>query len=234
MDRVKQPVRAIAFDLDGLMFNTEEIYIEVAARMLRRRGHELDMALIRQMMGRPTRVGLPLMIEWYGLDDDVSVLEEETQGIFHELLPAALAPLPGLLELLELVDRLKLPKAIATSSRRRYLDYVLELAQLPTQFDFVLTAEDVINGKPDPEIYCRAADQFGVPTSSMLVLEDSEHGSQASVAAGAITVVVPGPHNAVACYPDTAWILERLDDPRLMARLNGNIASDVVCDCGES
>jgi HAD superfamily hydrolase (TIGR01509 family) len=174
------------------------------------------------------------MKAWYALDDDVALLEEETQRHFDELLPASLAPLPGLLELLELLDRLKLPKAIATSSRRRYLDYVLQLAQLPTEFDFVLTAEDVVHGKPDPEIYRRAAKRFGLPTAAMLVLEDSEHGCQAAVAAGAITVVVPGPHNALARYPDVALKFERLNDPRLLAQFGIGVASDVMCDRGES
>jgi HAD superfamily hydrolase (TIGR01509 family) len=210
-------VQAIAFDLDGLMFNTEEIYIDVAARMLQRRGHELDMRLIQQMMGRPARVGLPLMIEWYGLSDEVAALEEETQTIFELLLPQSLAPLPGLLELIERVDRLGLPKAIATSSRRHYLDYVLDLAQLPTQFDFVLTAEDVQHGKPDPEIYRRAAQQFGLPPAAMLVLEDSEHGCRAAMAAGAITVAVPGPHNALAKYPGVDLQIDCLNDPRLFS-----------------
>ena len=59
-------VRAVAFDLDGLMFNTEEIYVDVAGQMLNRRGHELDMDVIHQMMGRPAKTGLPIMmpIRW--------------------------------------------------------------------------------------------------------------------------------------------------------------------------
>jgi pseudouridine-5'-monophosphatase len=221
-----QRVQAVAFDLDGLMFNTEEIYIEVATQVLRRRGHALDLKLIHQMMGRPARTGLPLMIEWYRLDDDVGTLEDETQRIFDALLPASLAPLPGLLELIERVDQLRLPKAIATSSRRRYLEYVLDLARLPTQFDFFLTAEDVEQGKPHPEIYQRAAGQFGFPPAAMLVLEDSEHGCRAAMAAGAITVVVPGRHNALVKYPDVDLQVDCLNDPRLLKRLESRAARD--------
>jgi HAD superfamily hydrolase (TIGR01509 family) len=219
MSESNQPVQAVAFDLDGLMFNTEEIYIDVAARLLGRRGHELDLRPIQQMMGRPAKTGLPIMIQWYGLADDVATLERETQEIFDQLLPECLAPLPGLPELLQLVDSLRLPKAIVTSSRRRYLQQILELAQLPTQFDFLLTAEDVQHGKPHPEIYLRAAARFGVEPAAMLVLEDSEHGCQSAVAAGAITVAVPGTHNAHAQYPPVDLRIDSLADPRLLARL---------------
>ncbi len=204
MTKSEPSVQAVAFDLDGLMFNTEEIYIEVAAQMLRRRGHALDMRLIHEMMGRPAKTGLPIMIKWYDLDDDVATLERETQEIFDRLLPTALAPQPGLRDLLDLLDTLQLPKAIATSSRRSYLDRVLDLAQLNTRFEFFLTAEDVEQGKPHPEIYLRAAQRFGIVPEYLLVLEDSEFGCQAGVAAGAITVAIPGAHNPQAAYPQRA------------------------------
>jgi pseudouridine 5'-phosphatase len=219
MTRSDAEVQAVAFDLDGLMFNTEEIYIEVAEVMLRRRGRVLDMRLIHQMMGRPARTGLPIMIQWYDLDDDVETLEHETQEIFDQLLPQALAPQPGLLQLMEVVDSLHLPKAIATSSRRRYVERVLALADLPTRFDFYLTAEDVQHGKPHPEIYLRAAQRFGIQPARMMVLEDSEFGCQAGVAAGAVTIAVPGNHNAHAVYPSAALRAEVLNDAQVLDRL---------------
>jgi HAD superfamily hydrolase (TIGR01509 family) len=215
-------IRAIAFDLDGLMFNTEEIYVEVAARMLKRRGHPLDMRLIEQMMGRPAKTGLPIMIDWYGLTDDVEGLERETQEIFDELLPQCLAPQPGLLELLDCLDRWQLPKAIATSSRLRYLERVLGLARLPTQFDFLLTAEDIEHGKPHPEIYQKAAARFGVEPSAMLVLEDSLFGCQSALAAGAVTVAIPGAHNPHVEYPQGAVRVARLDDDWVLSRMRPN------------
>ena len=176
-----QLVRAVAFDLDGLMFNTEEIYVDVARQMLNRRGHELDMDVIHQMMGRPAKTGLPIMIAHYDLTDDVAALEEETEQIFQGLLPQSLAPLPGLYELLQRLDEAAIPKAIATSSRRRYVEKILQLAQLPTRFEFLLTAEDVEHGKPHPvEIYLPRRRTVSVSPSAMMVLEDSEHGCQAA------------------------------------------------------
>ncbi len=221
------PLRAVAFDLDGLMFNTEDLYTQVAEDLLLRRGRVLDAELLRQMMGLPARVGLPLMIRWYGLEDSVEQLELETQEIFEALLPVALAPMPGLLPLLELLDGLGIPKAIATSSRRSYLERVLTLANLPSVFDFCLTAEDVVDGKPHPEIYLKAAHCFGIDASRMLVLEDSEHGCQAAVAAAAITVAVPAAHNHPSDYPGIHLRAESLQDPRVHELIRGGYAAQL-------
>src|SRR5690606_31382851 len=107
---------AVAFDLDGLMFNTEEIYGEVARTMMAGRGHELDESLLLAMMGRPARDAFPLMIRHYQLTDTSEQLAHETSLLFQQMLPQTLAPMPGLLDFLELCDTRGLPKAVATSS----------------------------------------------------------------------------------------------------------------------
>jgi len=213
--RAQMAVRAVAFDLDGLMFNTEDLYVRVADDMLTRRNLTLDMRLIHNMMGRPARVALPLMIDWYKLDESVEQLERETQDIFFRILPASLRPMPGLLDLLQELEQRGCAKAIATSSRRDYVDRVLEIAQLPAQFDFMLTADDVLHGKPDPEIYRTAAERFGVVPREMVVLEDSVNGCRAALAAEAITVAVPTEQSQHQEYPPVQLRASSLSDVRL-------------------
>ena len=215
-------IQAVAFDLDGLMFNTETLYIQVAEEMLLRRGHQLDMRMIHKMMGLPANVAYQIMIQWYELTDCVEKLEAETRDLFDRLLPVSLAPMPGLLELLREIDRVGLPKAIVTSSGRQQLERILDTAQLPAAFDFTLTADDVDQGKPHPEIYQMAAGRFGVDPCAMVVLEDSELGCRAALAARATTIAVPGPHNAHAQYDGVAMVAESLADPRLRQLVVGN------------
>ena len=214
-----QPVRAVAFDLDGLMFNTEELYNEVGAELVGRRGHSIDLELLRRMMGRPSRVALGLMIEWYELSDSVEQLQRETDQVFQGLLHDRLEAMPGLVELLGELDRKRIPKAITTSSRRAYVETLLEIADLGTEFAFVLTAEDVEQGKPAPEIYTKAAAQFGVEPSRVMVLEDSEIGCRAAVSANAYTVAVPGAHSAEHEFPGVAFVADSLADRRIYERL---------------
>lgn len=212
-------IQAVAFDLDGLMFNTEDLYVEVAEMMLARRGFRLDIELIHQMMGLPARVGLPLMIQWYDLPDSVAELDAETGRLFDQILPTRLQPMPGLEALLRYLDQGQIPKAIVTSSRRSYLDRILRLAALPYRFAFSLTADDVTRGKPEPDVYLMAARRFGIAPDRMLVLEDSRHGCQAGVAAGAVTVAVPGAHNPPHDYAGVVARVDGLQDPRVMELL---------------
>src|SRR5436190_20823147 len=92
--------KAVVFDLDGLMFNTEELYQSVGTELLRRRGCDFPPELLDKMMGRPARVSLQIMIDWHKLDATVEQLSAETDEIFRDVLPQRLAPMPGLLGLL--------------------------------------------------------------------------------------------------------------------------------------
>jgi HAD superfamily hydrolase (TIGR01509 family) len=208
-------VRAVVFDLDGLMFNTEELYELVGAELLGRRGHEFSPDLIDAMMGRPGSVALRIMIDWHGLDDTVEKLAAETFEIFPPILDAHLAPMPGLVDLLASLETAGLPKAIATSSGRHFTHDVLGRFEFLPRFSFVLTAEDVTQGKPHPEVYLLAAERHGVDPTEMVVFEDSANGCRAAVAAGATVVAVPGGHSLRHSFEGAAFVAKSLEDPRV-------------------
>jgi len=211
--------RAVVFDLDGLMFNTEELYVEVGTELLRRRGREFTQELEARMMGRPSGVALAIMIETHGLKATVEELLAETDEIFPAILQARLAPLPGLIELLAALEWHGITKGIATSSRRSFVERVLGRFDFQPRFSPILTSEDITEGKPHPEIYLKAASRLGVAPAEMLVLEDSQNGCRAAVAAGAITVAVPGAHSRRHDFTGAALVADSLADPRIYARL---------------
>ncbi len=212
-------LQAVVFDLDGLMFNTEELYQDVGRELLARRGCQLTDELLTQMMGRRSSVSLQIMIDWHQLDATVAQLESETDELFADLLPRRLAPLPGLLELLDSLERAGLPKAIATSSRRAFAVDVLGTFDMEQRFAFVLTSEDVQRGKPDPEIYLLAADRLRLRPGQLMVLEDSENGCRAAVRAGTYAVAVPGTHSDQHDFGGSRLIADSLGDPGIYAAL---------------
>jgi HAD superfamily hydrolase (TIGR01509 family) len=213
--RIPQSPRAVVFDLDGLMFNTEELYIDVGSELLRRRGKKFTRELLDKMMGRPSAVALRLMIQEHALDATVEELLAETDEIFPDILRTRLATMPGLMELLAALEASGIPKAIATSSRRSFVDRVLTPFQLHPRFAFILASEDITHGKPHPEIYLKAAERHGVSPQEMLVLEDSQNGCRAAVAAGAITVAVPGDHSRTHDFFGAALVAQTLADKRI-------------------
>ena len=209
------PPRAIVFDMDGLMFNTEDVYSLVGKELLRRRGCRFSEGLKDAIMGLPPRPTFETMIRWHGLDDTPEALAAESIRLFDDLLDEHLAPMPGLFELLDSLEGCEVPKAIATSSGRALAEACLSPFDLQARFQFILTAEDVTHGKPNPEIYLTAARRFGLRPPQMLVLEDSENGSRAAASAGAFTVAVPGEHSRQQDFSVASLVVDGLGDRRL-------------------
>jgi HAD superfamily hydrolase (TIGR01509 family) len=210
---------AVVFDMDGLMFNTEDVYTLVGAELLRRRGFEFTSELKDAMMGLPPRPSFEAMIRHHGLKETWEELATESNAVFLEFLTGRLTMLPGLPEVLDALERAAIPKAIATSSCRALTAACLAPFDLARRFQFILTAEDIVRGKPDPEIYLKAAARFGVPPGEMLVLEDSQNGCRAAAAAGAFTVAVPGEHSRSHDFSIASLVIDNLADRRLYAVL---------------
>jgi len=218
-DSPVRAIRAVVFDMDGLMFNTEDVYTLAGTELLRRRGHAFTEALKDEMMGLQPRPSFEIMIRRCGLSETWEELAAESNRLFIEALPGRLAPMPGLMELLDALERAGIPKAIGTSSARELVDPCLDPFDLRRRFRFVLTAADVARGKPDPEIYLTAARRFGLRPSEMAVLEDSRNGCLAAVAAGAFTVAVPGEHSRGQDFSRASLIVDSLADRRLYKAL---------------
>ena len=217
----KPVIKAVVFDCDGLMFNTEEIFNLSGRELLRRRGKEMTPALLSMMMGRRSDEAFPMMIKALGLTESQEDLRAEERAIFHDLLWTHVAPMPGLFEILAYIDERALPKGVATSSRRPYVESLLVKFELIERFDVMLTAEDVVHGKPHPEIYLSAAARIGVRPEEMLVLEDSEMGTRSAAAAGAVAVSIPHEHSRNQDFSAAAFIAESLCDARILQLLAG-------------
>jgi HAD superfamily hydrolase (TIGR01509 family) len=123
--------------------------------------------------------------------------------------------MPGVEDLLDELHAANVPAAVATSGTRQYADHVLTRLDLKRRFRFVLTADDIQRGKPDPEVYLLAARRLGIAPSRMLVLEDSANGCRAAVAAGAFTVAVPNRHTREHVFTGARFIADTLTDPRI-------------------
>ncbi|MDA0658454.1 MAG: HAD family phosphatase [Planctomycetota bacterium] len=208
-------IRAVAFDLDGLMFNTEDIYREVCAQLTGRRGYPMEQGVLDRMMGHPAPQAFQILIDWYKLSDSIADLRDETEEIFLGLLPQQLRPMQGLLCLLAAIDAAGIPRGIATSSRRVLVDAILSGYEMRQGMQFIFTAEDVQRGKPNPDIYLKAATAFQVEPHEMLVLEDSGTGCRAAVAAGAYVIAVPSEHSRHHDFPGVAFQADSLADPRI-------------------
>lgn len=212
---MSSPIRAVVFDLDGLMVNTEEVFHMTGHELLRRRGKVATQALFNQMMGRRAREAFAAMIEMMELSDSIDELQAESESIFDGYLESHLCTMPGLFELLGWIEQRGLPKGVATSSDREYLHRMLGAFDLTDRFPMKLTAEDVTHGKPNPEIYLKAAERIGVQPHEMLVLEDSQAGTRAAAEAGAHIISVPHQHSRHHDFSPAKHVATSLIDPEI-------------------
>lgn len=213
-------IQAVCFDLDGLMFNTEDVFYSSAEVLLGRRGMTMSRGAMDAMLGRRPLESFRAFCDYTGLKEEPADLLEESRLIFHELLDIHLQPMPGLFDLLNLIETRNLPKAVATSSPQNYVENIFGRFELMPRFPIQLTAESVTHGKPHPEIYLKAAERMGVKPENMLVLEDSQTGTRAAAAAGAFIVSVPHAHTAEHDFSLAKYIATGLNDPFILKLLD--------------
>lgn len=212
-------IRAVVFDLDGLISNTEDLYEQAGETVLRRRGKIYDAELREKIMGRPVAVAIQMIIDCHSLPDRAEDLMYECGEVLQELIATSLAPMPGVVELIDALQAADIPIAVATSATPEYADNVLTRLNFKDRFRFILTAADIQHGKPDPEIYLLAAKWLGIAPEQIMVLEDSANGCRAGVAAGAFTVAVPNRHTRHHNFAGARFVADSLKDPRIRETL---------------
>lgn len=208
-------IQAVVFDMDGLMLNTEDVFELAGQELLVRRGMEMTDAIRHRMIGRRPVEAFEALMELTGITEPIQDLMDETREIFGGFIEDHLDCMPGLFDVLERVEDRKLPRAVATSSPRQYMETLLNRFELLNRFDTTLTAEDVTHGKPHPEIYLAAAERLNVDPTLMLVLEDSEAGTRAAAAAGAFVVAVPNQHTEFGDFSMASMQIDSLQHPEL-------------------
>jgi pseudouridine 5'-phosphatase len=212
-------VQAVALDMDGLTLNTEDLYGESGTRLMARRSKPFTDEVRRQMTGLPAPQAYAVLIAAEGLMETWEELHEETEAILDELLPSWVRPMPGVLTLLDELDRLGLPRCIATSSGRSFAEKALTLAGIRERLDFIVTAEDVTHGKPAPDIYLLAAERMGCEPKRMLVFEDSPTGARAGLAAGSRVIAIPSRHVRDGDFSKVYRRAEQIDAPESLKAL---------------
>jgi HAD superfamily hydrolase (TIGR01509 family) len=186
-----RPVKAVVFDMDGLLINTEVLWREGMIGAARALGRALSMDAFRRMIGSPAIRTREILHEEFGADFDVDRFLEDANRRFHDELDLENLLKAGVVELLDCLDILGLPRAIATSSPHEAVDAHLSPSGVLARFGAVIARGDYERGKPAPDPFLNAAKALGVAPQDCLALEDSHAGVRAAHAAGMMTVMVP-------------------------------------------
>ncbi len=183
--------KAVIFDMDGLLVDTEVVYREAMFATALAEGREFSNELFLSLIGLSWPANAAILSAQYGEGFDPEPFKVETVRRFHELLEAEVALKAGVLEILDLLDTLTLPRGLATSSGRDAVNHHLGAHNLLDRFHTIKAAGDYANAKPAPDPYLRAAEALGVAPEDCLALEDSYNGVRAASSAGMMTIMVP-------------------------------------------
>lgn len=214
------PVRAVIFDMDGTLLDTEAVHLRAMAEAGKTLGWDVSHDLLMQMVGIHRDATRRMVAAHFGADFPLDQFFLESDALFEAANESGIAVRPGAVSLLEHLKHAGIPMAVATSTAAPFAQMRLQRAGLLAYFDVVVTRTDVERPKPAPEPYLLAAARLGVDLASAVAVEDSYAGVQSATAAGIATVMVPDllPPTQEQCLV-TAAILPSLEDLRDLLRL---------------
>ena len=183
--------RAVIFDLDGVLVDTEPGWRRAETELLRRHGDAYTEADAAASLGAPVDVVVARYADRLGLGGQNRLrLREELMELARVEYGGVVPVRPGAMELLRSL-RGRVPLGVASNTPRELVVRALDAAGLAGYFDFVVTAEDVERPKPAPDIYLAACRRLGVEPSDAVALEDSPPGIEAARRAGLTVVAIP-------------------------------------------
>lgn len=216
-------IKAVIFDMDGLMIETEHLQSQSFEKVLKEYGKKpiLNKDGVVQLVGITAKKNWVLLKKRYHIDEAIEVLLAKKRKIYIKLLEKNIAAKPGLYKLVKFLVGHKIKIAVASNSVRQHIEFVLSKLKLIKHFTLLVSGEDLRRGKPFPDIFLKTAKHLKVKPGECLVLEDAEVGIIAAKRAGMKVIAIPNRYTKSQDFSLADRIVQSL------ARVNSKLISSL-------
>ena len=207
-------IKAIIFDMDVLMIDSERVTFECYQEILKGMNLTMDDEFYKTLLGKPLKGIYQRFYDVYGNDFPIEDVIKDVHALMAKRFETEGVPIKtGLKSLLEYLKENNYKTIVATSSNRDRVDTILSQAQITDYFDDSICGDEVTKGKPNPEVFLKSCQKLGVNVDEAIVLEDSEAGIQASYDAGIKVICIPDMKYPEKQYEEKTFkILKDLND----------------------
>jgi beta-phosphoglucomutase len=180
------------FDMDGILFDTEKVSLRFWKKILKKYGYVMNKEIYITLIGRNRKAGNKMLIERYGEDLPIEKIRGEKDIEMLKFIYEKGVPVKkGVYELLDFLTQRGYRVAVATSTCREKAVDLLESAGIRDKFRAIICGDDVVNSKPNPEIFLKAAEKLEVDPKRCIVFEDSPVGVAAAHNGGMMVINIP-------------------------------------------
>lgn len=178
-------MKAVIFDMDGVIIDSEPIHLDVDLQVMNELGCDITHKELEKYVGTTNEYMIADLKEKYNLSQSVEeIVEYKVNMSTKKIIEADIEPIEGIRELLINLKNKNMKTAIASSSPKNVIEIIVSKFKLEDYFDYLLSGEEVENGKPAPDVYIETAKKLGIAPNECTVIEDSRNGVIAAKAAG--------------------------------------------------
>ncbi len=186
------PLKAIIWDMDGTIFDTERVVIDAWVEICEKHGYKNSREVLLQCIGRNMRESNDILRKNFGPNFDIEGLRAEKNDLVHAVYEKDGIPLKeGITDALAWIEAKGILNALASSSDYSKILSHLTSTDLQAYFSVIIGGDQITNGKPHPEIFLKAAEKLNVKPEQCIVFEDSRNGVLSASAAGMRVVMIP-------------------------------------------
>ena len=172
-------IKALIFDMDGVIFDTERVYLNTWIKVFKDYGYEMSMEIYTSVMGTGRKNVKNVFLDVFGQDLPINEMYKEKDDQLLDIIRKGQVPLKeGAKELLSAARKKGYKIALATSANRERLDIQLKTKDMEQYFDAIVCGDDISKGKPDPEIFLKACYKLDLKPENCIVIEDSPAGTK--------------------------------------------------------